>query len=44
MPRGNDVRSAYNHAEYLPERRMLQEWADYLDKLRDNSVHEVSAG
>ena len=41
----NDVRAAYNHAEYLPERRrMMQEWADYLDKLRDNNVHEVSAG
>ena len=42
---GNDVRSAYNHAEYLPERRrMMQEWADYLDKLRDGAVHEVSVG
>ena len=31
----NDVRAAYNYAEYLPERkRMLQEWADYLDGLR----------
>ena len=31
----NQVRAAYNRAEYLPERRkMLQEWADYLDKLR----------
>jgi Integrase len=31
----NDVRAAYNYAEYLPERRrMMQEWADYLDKLR----------
>ncbi len=29
------VRAAYNYAEYLPERRrMLQEWADYLDKLK----------
>ena len=28
----NKVRSAYNRAEYLPERRaMLQDWADYLD-------------
>ena len=42
---GNDVRAAYNHAEYLPERRrMMQEWADYLDKLRDGAVHEVSIG
>ena len=31
----NDVRAAYNYAEYLPERRrMMQEWADYLDKLK----------
>ena len=30
----NLVRAAYNHAEYLPERReMLQKWADYLDGL-----------
>lgn len=30
----NAVRAAYNHAEYLPERRkMMQQWADYLDKL-----------
>lgn len=31
----NDVRAAYNYAEYLPERRkMVQSWADYLDALR----------
>ena len=30
----NSVRAAYNHAEYLDERRkMMQFWADYLDKL-----------
>ena len=29
----NQVRAAYNHAQYLPERRkMMQWWADYLDK------------
>lgn len=28
------VRAAYNHAEYLPERRkMMQWWADYLDEV-----------
>ncbi len=28
----NSVRAAYNHAQYLPERRkMMQWWADYLD-------------
>jgi integrase len=30
----NSMRAAYNFAEYLPERRkMMQEWADYLDGL-----------
>jgi integrase len=30
----NSVRAAYNHAEYLPERRkMMQWWADYLDRV-----------
>ena len=32
----NSIRAAYNYAEYLPERRrMMQEWADYLDTLRE---------
>jgi len=32
------VRGIYNRAEYLPERRrMLQEWADYLDALREKA-------
>ena len=31
----NAVRRAYNHAEYLDERReMMQQWADYLDALK----------
>jgi Domain of unknown function (DUF1835) len=31
----NDVRAAYNRAAKLPERRrMRQEWADYLERLR----------
>ena len=31
----NQVRAAYNYAEFLPERRkMMQEWADYLDELK----------
>lgn len=30
----NKVRGSYNHAEYVEQRRtMMQEWADYLDKL-----------
>ena len=29
----NGVRAAYNHAQYLPERRkMMQWWADYLER------------
>lgn len=29
----NKVRASYNHAQYLPERRkMMQWWADYLDR------------
>jgi integrase len=32
----NGVRAAYNHAEWLPERRkMMQDWADYLDSLAE---------
>jgi integrase len=31
----DNVRAAYNYAEHLPERRkMMQQWADYLDKLK----------
>jgi hypothetical protein len=31
----NEVRAAYNYAQYLPVRRkMMQVWADYLDALR----------
>lgn len=31
----DSVRAAYNYAEHLPERRkMMQAWADYLDKLK----------
>ena len=34
----DSIRAAYNYAEYLPERRrMMQEWADYLDGLREQS-------
>lgn len=30
----NQVKAAYNHAEYLPERReMMQSWADWIDEL-----------
>ncbi len=34
----NSVRAAYNHAEYLPERRkMMQHWSDYLDSLANET-------
>ena len=40
---GDKVRSAYNAAEYLPERRvMMQWWADYLDTVKAGS--KVVAG
>lgn len=30
----NKIRAAYNHAQYLPERKkMMQWWANYLDKI-----------
>jgi integrase len=36
------VRAAYNHAQYLPERRkMMQHWADYLDSLA--AKHDAAA-
>ena len=38
------VRGIYNRAEYLAERtRMLQEWADYLDELREKAKEEIRA-
>jgi integrase len=42
----NSIRSTYNYAEHLPERRkMLQSWADRLDKLRAGAeVVELRAG
>jgi len=35
----NKARKAYNHAEYLDERRdMMQEWSDYLDNLLKHRI------
>ncbi|MGE3303748.1 MAG: tyrosine-type recombinase/integrase [Hyphomonadaceae bacterium] len=35
---GNKTERAYNSAEYLPQRRaLLQWWADYLDRIRDEA-------
>lgn len=32
----DEIRAAYNYAEYLPERvKMMQAWADYLNSLRE---------
>jgi integrase len=34
----NEVSTAYNFAEHLPERRkMMQAWADYLDELKSEA-------
>jgi len=38
------VRSAYNHAEYLPERKvMMQDWSNYLDRLQNRTPVSPSA-
>jgi len=38
----NAVRRAYNQAEYLPERhQMLQDWADYLDGLKEDKAKVI---
>ena len=38
------VRAAYNYAEHLPERRrMMQAWADFLDKLKSEASHAKAA-
>ncbi len=38
----NSVRAAYNHAQYLPERRkMMQWWADYLDEMAKKQLPGV---
>lgn len=40
----NKVRAAYNHAQYLPERRkMMQWWADYLGTARTPKVVPLKA-
>jgi integrase len=39
----NSVRAAYNYAEYLPERRrMMHEYAEYLDTLREKAEREAA--
>jgi len=40
----NDVKAAYNFAEYLPARKvMMQAWSDYLDDLRDTGKADINA-
>lgn len=44
----NQVRAAYNRAEYLPERKkLMQEWANYLDTLKAGAkvipIHDNAA-
>jgi len=40
----NKVRAAYNKAQRIPERRkMMQEWADYLDGLRGRDNDRAQA-
>ena len=34
----DEVRGAYNRAEYLPERKkMMQQWADYLSAIAEGA-------
>ncbi|MDR1314246.1 MAG: tyrosine-type recombinase/integrase [Deltaproteobacteria bacterium] len=41
---GNAVRASYTYAQYLPERRkMMQDWADYLDSLKARPRPAVAA-
>jgi len=38
----NQIRSAYNHADYIEERTvMLQEWGNYLDSLKSGDTNVV---
>jgi len=40
----NLSRASYNHAQYLDERRrMMQEWSDYLDRLRAGGSVQVKS-
>lgn len=35
------VKAAYNHAEYLPERReMMQAWSDWIDELAKKAAEK----
>jgi integrase len=39
------VRAAYNYAEHLPERRkMMQDWADYIERLRAGGIEKLTHG
>ena len=39
----NAIRAAYNHAEYVEQRRrMMQDWADRLDLLEQGRIEEAS--
>jgi len=38
----NKIRDTYNYAEYIPQRRkMMQEYADYLDTLKVQAQTKV---
>jgi len=40
----NKVRAAYNHAQYLPERRkMMQWWGDYIDTQKESNNGKKAA-
>ena len=42
---GDSIRAAYNHAEYLEQRRaMMQDWADWLDARREEARRREACG
>lgn len=41
----NSIKAAYNYAKHLPERRkMMQDWADYLDDLKSHNFNTHALG
>lgn len=42
--KGDDIRRAYDRTQYLPQRqKMMQEWADYLDKMHmSGPIHKAN--
>ena len=40
----NNVKAAYNHAQYMPQRKkMMQEWADFVDLLQPQKAKSTDS-